>query len=192
VVTAVPAASRFYVEADDRSCGISVYKPGHGITVGKRVDVQGTSSTSATGEKYVIATSITDKGTGGIEPLMLVNRDVGGGDWRYNAANGAGQKGVKDGAGVNNIGLLITTTGNVTYSTTGYFYVDDGSKLADNSGRIGIKVQGAVPPPPSPPPGWTPVGKYVKVTGISTCFKAASPSTDLYRQIWATQVVLMQ
>ena len=198
VVTAVPATSRFYVEADDRSCGISVYKSGHGITVGKRVDVHGTSSTSGTGEKYVIATSVTDTGeTGSIEPLMLVNRDVGGGDWYYNSTNGAGQKGVKDGPGVysqalNNIGMLITTTGNVTYSTTGYFYVDDGSKLADNSGRIGIKVQGTVPPPPSPPPGWTPLGKYVKVTGISTCFKAASPSTDLYRQIWATQVVLMQ
>jgi len=192
VVTAVPTTNQFYIEADDRSCGIKVMKSAHGLMAGTKVDITGTSAVGSTGEKHINATSITDRGTGSIEPLMLVNRDVGGADWRYNAANGAGQKGVKEGSALNNIGMLITTTGNVTYSTTGYFYVDDGSKLADNSGRVGIKVQGMVPPPPSPPPGWTPIGHYVTVTGISMCFKAASPSTDLYRHIWATQVVLVQ
>ncbi len=201
VVTAVPSPGRFYVEADDRSCGIMVYQSGYTATPGTRVTVQGTMGTSSSGEKWITATSITDAGTGTIEPLMLSNRSIGGGDWFYDASTGAGQKGVKDGTkngkavcapGLNNIGMLITTTGKVTYSTTGYFYIDDGSKMVDDSGRTGVKVIGSVPQPSPLPAGWTPVGKCVKVTGISTCYKAASPSTDLYRQIWPTQVEVIQ
>lgn len=197
VVTAVPSLSRFYVEADDRSCGITVYKSGYVATPGTRVTVQGTLGTASSGEKWVYATSITEAGTGSIEPLTLSNRSVGGGDWYYDASTGAGQKGVRDGtrsgsavyaSGLNNIGMLITTTGRVTYVGSGYFYVDDGSNLADDSGHTGIKVIGSVPVAS----GVSPVGKYVKVTGISTCFRAASPSTDLYRQIWATKVETVQ
>ncbi len=206
VVTAVPATSRFYIEADDRSCGIMIYKSGHKATVGSRVTVFGTLGTSSSGEKWITATSITDVGSGAIQPIMLSNRDVGGSDWCYNASTGTGQKGVRqyqiidgnptsataDAPGLNNIGMLITTSGKVTYSTTGYFYIDDGSGFADNSGQIGIKVLGSVPQPDPLPPGWTPVGHFVTVTGISSCFKAASPSTDLFRQISATQVNLIQ
>ena len=167
-----------------------VYKSGYKATPGTRVTVPGTLSTSSSGEKILTASSITPVGTGTIEPLMLNNLNVGGGDWYYNSSTGAGQQGVKNNSAVyssalNNIGLLITTTGRVTYSTSGYFYIDDGSTLADNSGHIGCKVLGSVP-------SATPLGTYVKVTGISTCFKATAPSTDLYRQISATQVVLIQ
>lgn len=56
---------------------------------------------------------------------------------------------------------------------------------------MGVKILGTVPAPDPVPPGWTPVGHYVKVTGISTCFKARSPSTDLFRQVRATSVTLM-
>ena len=194
IVTAVPSTSRFYVEADDRSCGIMIYKSGYTAIPGTRVTVQGTIGTSSSGEKWVTATSITDAGTGTIVPILLANRDVGGADWCYNASTGAGQKGVKDNPdaysrALNNIGMLVVTAGTVTYSASGYFYINDGSNVMDNSGHIGVKVLGSVPQPTPLPPGWTPVGHYVTATGISSCFKV---TPDLYRQISATQVVLVQ
>lgn len=205
VVTAAPATSRFYIEADDRSCGILVYKSGYIATVGARLTVTGILGTSSSGEKWMVASSVTDAGTGTIEPIMLSNRDVGG-DWYYNASTGAGQKGVReyhlaDGqlmpevfqvGGLNNIGLLICTYGKATRVGSGYFYVNDGYAAADNLGQVGVKVMGSVPQPDLLPPDWNPVRHYVKVTGISFCFKAALPSTDLFRQIVATHVDLVQ
>lgn len=39
---------------------------------------------------------------------------------------------------LNNIGLLVSTTGKVTHTDTGYFYLDDGSKLYNGSGCTGV------------------------------------------------------
>jgi hypothetical protein len=221
VVTAVPSTGRFYVEATDRSSGIMVYKSGYAATPGKMVRVQGSVGTASTGERWVTATSIKDAGTGSVDPITLSNRDVGGGDWNYNASTGAGQKGMREYRivkkvrttesfavqGLNNVGILITTFGKVTFATSpgttpAYFYINDewtsGERpedewgRTDNSGNLGVKVLGTVPQPSPLPPGWTAKDKYVQVTGISTCFKAPSPSTDLYRQIAATQVVVLQ
>ncbi|MCX6377445.1 MAG: hypothetical protein NTU88_15650, partial [Armatimonadetes bacterium] len=83
-------------------------------------------------------------------------------------------------------GFSSGTFGKVTYSTTGYFYVHDGCELQDNSGHIGIKVLGTAPVGE----GENPVGRFVRVTGISSCFKAPDPGTDLYRLIRATDVLL--
>lgn len=181
--------SLFYIEADDRSAGIMVYKSFHGLTPGTRVDVVGTTSTSSSGEKYIKATTVTQGGAGSIEPLVLVNRAVGGGDWEYDAATGAGQAGVKeyawvmvgdewiqmlvDAPGLNNIGLLVCTTGLVTHVGSGYFYIDDGSSLDDGSGYTGVKVLANGISPPAP-------GKYVRVIGASSCYKSGD---DLGRQI---------
>ena len=129
------------------------------------------------------------------EPLMMVNRAIGGGDWFYDSGTKTGQQGVKDVTKdgpkecmfLNNVGLLIRTTGKVTYSTSGYFYVDDGAAAQDNSTYKGVKVLGTVPVQQ----GVDPVGKYVIVTGVSSTFKAPSPSTDLYRQVRATEVVIV-
>ena len=175
----------FYIEADDRSSGIQVKKTGHALEVGMRADVTGRVKTSTDGERYIDAATAIQNGSGNVDPLALINRGVGGGDWNYNASTGAGQKGVKNASGLNNIGLLITALGIVTYSETGIFYIDDGSALADDSGHTGIKVLGTVPDP-------DPVGKHVIVDGISSCFKATSPSTDLYRQIRATEVTVVE
>ncbi|HET6456913.1 MAG TPA: hypothetical protein VFI02_21140, partial [Armatimonadota bacterium] len=87
-----------------------------------------------------------------------------------------------------NIGLLITTFGRVTYSASGYFYIDDGSVCRDNSAYIGVKVLGTVPVEA----GVDPVGKYVKVTGTASCFKGTSPDVSLYRQIRAADVTVIQ
>ena len=204
IVTYLISTSQFYVESDDRSSGILVGKFGHGVTVGQRVSITGSARTLSSGEKYIMASTVTPNGTGTIEPLVLLNRSVGGGDWYYDSATGAGQKGMReylwvkigdswtlqlsDSQFMNNTGLLITTFGKVTYSASGYFYIDDGSACRDNSAYIGVKVLGTVPVEA----GVDPVGKYVKVTGVSSCFKGTSPDTSLYRQIRAADVTVIQ
>lgn len=173
------ASTSFYVEAADRSSAICVYKPSHGIPVGARVDVAGSVSTNVGGEKYLNATTITQTGTGSVEPLLLVNRAVGGADWEYNAATGAGQKGIKDAVDMNNIGMLIGTAGKVTYVGSNYFYVDDGSGARDNTAYKGVKVSAT-----GTLPG---LNKMVKVCGVSSCSKTGA---DLYRLIRATSILV--
>lgn len=163
--SAVTAAfdGHFYTESDDRSWGIRVNKTSHELSAGMRADVQGTVGTNADGARYVDATSVVPAGTGLVEPIFLVNRAVGGADWNYNPSTGAGQRGVFEGTGLNNIGLLVTIWGNVTFAGRGYFYLDDGSKLNDDSGHIGVKVSA---------PGLSiPSSGFVWVTGISSCEK---------------------
>ncbi len=62
------------------------------------------------------------------------------------------------------MGLLVQSWGEVTYVDPSgeYFYLDDGSDLADGSGQSGVRVllSGQMQPPSS--------GAYVRVTGIST------------------------
>jgi hypothetical protein len=80
--------------------------------------------------------------------------------------------------GLNNIGLLVKIAGHVATHVTDGFYLDDGSKLTDETGITGIKV-------------WTGVnqsnydGANVVVTGIVSCRKVG---TTVYRQILATHI----
>lgn len=188
-VSATPLSNLFYIEAEDRSCGISVYYPAHGLSQGDKVDIVGTTSTNSSGEKFISATSVTPTGETGniIKPLCMRNAFVGGDDWFYDPNTKAGQRGVGDACGLNNIGLLISTPGRVTYSNGSYFYIDDGSKCKDNSANTGIKVLGSVPVTQ----GEDPVGEYVIVTGVSSCFKGTGSDTKLYRLIRATDVSIV-
>jgi len=178
VVSAV-FADYFYVEASDRSSGIRVDKTDHGRTVGMRLDISGTVKTNSDGERYIEATDMLPDGSGSVEPLVMISRDLGGED-NLDPMTGAGQQGAEGAAGVNNIGLLVWTTGEVTYADPGgaYFYIDDGCGLTDVSGHVGVRVL----PCGLAVPGQ---GTYVKVIGISSCFKDGD---HLYRQIRATEI----
>jgi hypothetical protein len=57
----------------------------------------------------------------------MPNRTLGGADLNYNATTGAGQQGITDGVGLNNIGLLLKTTGCVCSHSTSSFEITDGS-----------------------------------------------------------------
>lgn len=170
----------FYVETSDRSSGIRVDKADHGRTVGEGVDVGGTVKTNSDGERYIEAAGILPDGSGSIEPLVMITRDLGGED-SLDPVTGAGQHGAEGAAGVNNIGLLVWVTGEVTYADPGgaYFYVDDGCGLTDVSGHVGVRVL----PCGLAVPGQ---GAHVKVTGVSSCFKDGD---HLYRQIRATDIL---
>ena len=158
----------FYIEADDRSCGIRVDSPGHALQPGMRADVVGTMRTDGDSERYIAASSAVRNGSGTIRPLMLTNRALGGTAFSHGSV--IGQTGVKDGVGLNNIGLLVTTTGRVTYvdPTGAFVYVNDGSGLNDGNtlGSGGTTVLG-VKALVTGDLLWV-SGAYTAVTGVST------------------------
>jgi hypothetical protein len=160
IVTAV-FPDFFYIESQDRSCGIRVVTSGQSPAPGM-VDVMGVLRTNQAGERYIEASSVATGGPGVVEPLALTNKALGGDDWRYDPITGAGQRGVKDGRGLNNIGLLVRIWGQVTLSGRGWFYIDDGSGVSDGSGVLGIYVDAGGTPAPAK-------GAIVAVTGISSC-----------------------
>lgn len=162
VVTAV-FGDAFYVEAEKRGCGIRAEKAGHGLTLGTRLNLSGTIRTNANGERCIEVVAITALGTGPVQPLQMTNCAIGGSNWLYDAGTKAGQQGIFGGSGLNNIGLLIKTSGRVTAHGRDWFYVDDGACIADGTGTLGIYCQApagvAIPT----------VGAMVSVVGISSC-----------------------
>lgn len=167
--------------------GIRVNKTAHGLAVGARVGVTGAMRTNGSFERYLEASSVTNAtGAGAVVPLAMSNKAVGGSDWNYSGATGAGQRGVDPHGGLNNIGMLIRTTGFVGYvdSTSRVAYVDDGSSLYDGNtvgpqgaGMAGIRV---LFPSSLTLPKTT---QYLTITGISSLeLVAGSPARLILAQ----------
>lgn len=152
----------FYIESEDRSMGIRVHKTGHEILPNSKVTIYGTIATYH-GERIINAAVITPTDSGNVNPVGIANKIIGGGGWSYNPTLRTGQMGITGATGLNNTGLLITAWGKVTYSEAGMFYIDDGSGIKDGSSHTGVKVYGNVPTTEDP------VGKWVIITGISSC-----------------------
>ncbi|MHB9036937.1 MAG: hypothetical protein ACYC64_09730 [Armatimonadota bacterium] len=121
--------------------------------------------TNPDGERYLAAVTAVADGTGNIAALMLNNKALGGGDWFFDQLTGAGQDGIFGATGLNNIGLLVRTSGKFAYVDYSTFTVDDGS---------GVLVKCVVPDEVALDSEWT----YVSATGISSCEKVGN---DLYR-----------
>ena len=148
----------FYIEEDDRSSGIRVESVAHGFTEGDAVYVKGYLRTNPHDERYIEPVSITPMGSGGVAPLGMNNKWLGGGDFFYDAGPPiSGQRGITGASGLNNIGLLVKTWGEVTYVGADYFTIDDGSD---------VNVKCLVPAGVTLPN----LGD-VSVTGISSCEK---------------------
>lgn len=170
----------FYIEDAGRFTGIRVMRTGHGLGEGMHAYVYGTMRTNDDKERYIEATTANRNGTDILilEPLIMNNRDLGGGDWLRTFGSTAGQIGVAGGVGLNNIGLLIRVWGRVTQVGSGYLYIDDGSELLDGtstglSANKGIKII-------CNSASYS-TGQYLVVSGISSCFK--TPSGSIARQI---------
>ncbi|MGC4044817.1 MAG: IPT/TIG domain-containing protein [Armatimonas sp.] len=116
-----------YAETIDRSSGIRINLPGSAPAIheGDSVYGQGKIQTSANGERIILATAISVGGTGRIEAIGMTTRSLYSGDF-FLDSNGAGQRGMKDGNGLNVVGLLVRTLGAVTEVQSGYFRIDDG------------------------------------------------------------------
>ena len=122
----------FYITENDWSSGIRVN--GTSPDESELADVSGVLQTIA-GERVITLPDVGST-TGGTvpDPLFLTNKVIGGGELN------AYTPGITGGVGVNNIGLLISTSGRVKYVESGFFYIDDGRALEDGSGHIGVKV----------------------------------------------------
>ena len=179
----------FYIESDDRVCGIRVTKPGHDLAAGMRADVSGVLKTNSDGERCIEAQWTSQSGEGSVAPLGLGSAAIGGGSLSYDSQTGAGQQGMKawhkvtapgggwqwepfDLPGPNNMGLLISTWGRVSWTGSDEFYVDDGWGVRDVSEHAGIRVYA---------PGLTPpLGAFVRLVGVVSCYNVGG---SVYRVI---------
>lgn len=146
----------FYAEKHDKSWGIRVAS--NDVNVGSVVEVSGILNTDCNGERYVQPDGVNSLYGKAFMPVFIINRCLGGSDWNYESSTGAGQIGVTGGTGLNNIGLLVTTTGACTYVNDHTFTLNDGS---------GVNVTCETPSGMYADSSW----RYVVVTGISSIEK---------------------
>ena len=163
----------FYAQDETRSGGLRVVS-GVAVNPGDRIRVVGAIKTNGDSERYIEATDVSVLGTGLLAvPLILSNASLGGGDWGFESATGAGQRGINGSFGLNNIGLLVRAVGQVTSvdAQARTFTIWDGSSwdwsspLTDSNGSSGVRVSAGTAPLPAP-------GEWLGVTGISSCYRA--------------------
>lgn len=175
-------ANRLYVQNKDRSSGIMLYFAGStpsGFSDGDFVDVSGSVGVTSAGEVAVMNATLTkrtDLTSAKPLPLGMTNRTVGGGAFG-NQVGVVNQYSLPQtmATGLNNIGMLVRTSGTVQQVGPSWFYMDDGSQLDDGYGYTGIYVYVGSLQRPN-------VGKNAVITGISTC-EFLSPSISIARRI---------
>ena len=162
----------FAVENADRSNGMRVISSAT-VNLGDSVTIAGTTNI-INSEPVIQATSVTTNTSGNSLPsplgmVSLVSGGVGA-DLLNPLVNSSSSGEVS--AGLNNMGVLIELFGTVTGSVdtgdySGYFYIDDGSGLADGSGYTGIRCRPGAYSSYGTDAAPLPVaGDYVTVTGI--------------------------
>ncbi|MDO8587720.1 MAG: hypothetical protein Q7T82_11845 [Armatimonadota bacterium] len=183
VTAALPDCA--YVQ-DQNGMGIRVVAA-RPMTLDDRVDLAGKLA-GAADERRIEADTVVLKGTGGAAPVGLAGAAIGGDGFLFDPIDMTGQKAAKayqwtevgegeferalvDMAGLNNIGLLVTAWGEVTWKDAGSFYMNDGSETAfaanpDKRSGVLVRVPSGVTPPA--------VGSYAVVTGISSLYNTGS------------------
>lgn len=151
------SAPEIYIEDPQRASGLQVLPDSvpPGLTEGAIVDVIGLMTTDASGERALSGEVALQQGTLALRPLRLNNRQLGGEDWMTGNSPTAGQVGVANPYGLNNIGLLVTIWGQVTATTQSGYTLDDGSDSL---------VRCLLAPGDSAPS----VGAFVSATGVSS------------------------
>lgn len=173
----------FYVETTDRSIGIQCRCATAAPSLGQSGSIHGVMQI-VDGERLLTEAGIVPEtlSTAAIpSPLLMTNSSLGGGPfglqggvwgWIRAEAGGTPQRTWQQIAGLNNIGLLVRTTGKVSAidsaSPPTWFKIDDGS---------GVDVKCLVPTGVVIDSNWT----YVGVTGISSCEKVGDELRSLLR-----------
>lgn len=121
------ARNFFYVQEPEIPAGIQVRYDGDLPSIGSGVYASGTVQTDPdTGEMYIEAENWSRGVSGDAKPYCITTRSLGGG-------NLGRQTGVFEGAGLNNIGLLVRVAGRITgiSEDTDYGYISDGGFHSD-------------------------------------------------------------
>lgn len=148
----------FYIRTSDRTSGIRVKSTGHTLTAGNKVHIVGRIDTNTDSERYIDASSaVKIVGSGTTLPLHMSIKSLGGTPFGL-------QSGVKDGVGLNNIGLLVRVSGTIksidTSTQKSWFTIDDGSGVV----KVIVSAGTVIPD----------VGHYIAVSGVSSCEKSGS------------------
>ena len=162
---ATELGDRIYIEDDNR---IGAIKIASGVTtaVGDRVNVSGKLGT-VDGERAIVeaVVSVISSANAVPEPFFLANKALGGATIGYNP-------GIPGAVGLNNLDMFIVTSGKVTDTDTGCFWIDDGSGMPAEGGRTGIKVlSGAT----------VAVDHYYRVRGISSVYSDGTTARSVIR-----------
>ncbi|MEJ5299162.1 MAG: hypothetical protein WHZ52_14120, partial [Armatimonadota bacterium] len=132
----------FYLQREDRACGIRVEQTAHMLQPGDRASVTGTVGVTGSGEPCLLATSSVREGPGTVRAVAVTGRAL------------------RPGPGAEPAGLLVRIAGRVSHrdAQSNSFTVDDGSGLQDGNGHPGVRVSCPGIPMPT-------VGACVVVTG---------------------------
>jgi hypothetical protein len=160
-----------YIQDPNRLGGIRMISTQPSV-VSSTVTVVGTMTT-INGERAIEAETIHVVGVSSqLGPVALTTAALGGStlggqqgvmEYRWVKSGQVLERIFDSAPGLNNIGLLVKITGKVTSVGIDYFYVDDGSKCDDGSGKIGVKVLSGTLTRPA-------VGNYLALTGISATY----------------------
>ncbi len=175
VVTAV-FGDFFYICSPEGASGLRVFRPGHELVPGTRINLFGSMFTNSNGERYLDTSGgqLFRDGTRVLSPKAMNLSSLGGTNWR--TEENGGQRGVVEGKGLNNIGVLVRVCGEVTYKGSSFIYIEDGSNLRDITGHRGVRVVVSEN-------NLKDVHTKVVVTGISSCFRG--DDGRMYRQVLA-------
>lgn len=199
VIITAKLTDRFYVETPDRVSGIGVL--GSALSCGKLCTIEGTLTT-VDGERLINPTLIRDNGSVAIPAPLFMNANAIGGariglqtgvsDWRsVRKIDDQGEpfyaRELTIFGGANNIGLLIKTSGRISYADSDCFYIDSCGVFDDCDENVkGIKVLRLSTISYVPQ-----LGDFVIVTGISSCFAMDGLSDRYARLIWPVSVELV-
>jgi uncharacterized lipoprotein YddW (UPF0748 family) len=180
-VLSLPAASVsakftgfFYVQDLDRTSGVRVESTA-AVNLNQQVQVYGVLGT-VNGERKLSDCKVVVGGAGpAVKPLGIKTGSAGGQTLNVHTP------GVQGGVGLYNVGLLVRTVGKVTAVTADGFYIDDGCRLLDGSGNLGLKVWTGAS-------GSATVNTWVKVTGVVSCRTGAGGL--IYPQILARDMAV--
>ncbi|GEM_PF-3380171 len=172
----------FYVQEEDRSCGIGVRRLGPKPAIGDIADVSGAMIT-VDGERMIDADSVTWSDPDSLVPTAvgMSGKGIGGGPLEYLVGPPpTGQRGVLGKIGLNNIGLLVKTWGKVVSvdpSPTPAFFT-----MTDGFDQLLVDLAPGIAAPE--------IDDKVSVTGISSCYTVGNDLRSRIRLRGAGDLVI--
>lgn len=175
IVTAV-FQDEFYIEDSNRAAGIKILSNAP-VSVGDIVEVKGKVAGNEV-ERFITNAEVTPIGSGAVtEPIFMCNYSVAGAaDEIVPGATGS--------ISLNNVGLLITTTGRIKAIASDHIYISDGSVPREGATRSGIKVLVSNTTNLE-------IGMLVAVTGISNLEKEGETLKRVVRARAPTDIAIL-
>lgn len=139
-----------YIQEPDRSAGVRI-AGAPALSVGDTVTLAGPLQTQGQEREITAETLYLLNAGEAPRPLFTTGRDLGGKSPAPSTPGAIGS------GSLFNVGLLVSVSGRVSFSGSGFYYLDDGAGLSDGSGHAGVKVYSAASPS---------AGSFVAASGV--------------------------